>query len=100
MRVTTRRLRATVRTFGTVIPRPATSEVAAELTWLGGLLGEARDGEVLPKHLLADLEPIPVELLIGPVQARVQGHYAPQRTSAREVVIEALDSGALRRAAG
>ena len=93
MRVTTRRLRATVRTFGTVIPRPATSEVAAELTWLGGLLGEARDGEVLPEHLLADLEPIPVELLIGPVQARVQGHYAPRRASAHEVVIEALDSG-------
>ena len=72
MRVTTRRLRATLRTFGTVIPRPATSQVAAKLTWLGGLLGEARDGEVLPRHLLASLETVPVELLIGPVQARVQ----------------------------
>src|SRR6266481_2807035 len=48
MRVTTRRLRATLRSFGTVIPRPATSQVAGELKWLGGLLGEARDGEVLP----------------------------------------------------
>jgi CHAD domain-containing protein len=92
MRVTTRRLRATLRTFGTVIPRPATSQVAAELKWLGGLLGEARDGEVLPRHLLASLETVPVELLIGPVQARVQGHFAPRRASARELVIEAFGS--------
>src|SRR6266550_3603878 len=92
MRVATRRLRATLRSFGTVIPRSATRKVAAELKWLGGLLGEARDGEVLPQHLLASLEAVPVEVLIGPVQARVQGHYAPQRASAREVVIEALDS--------
>ena len=92
MRVATRRLRATLRSFGSVIPRSRTAEVAAELKWLGGLLGEARDGEVLPRHLLASLETVPVELLIGPVQARVQGHYAPRRASAREVVIEAFNS--------
>jgi len=93
MRVATRRLRATLRSFGSVIPRSRTAQVAAELKWLGGLLGEARDGEVLPRHLLASLETVPVELLIGPVQARVQGHYAPRRASAREVVIEAFGSG-------
>jgi CHAD domain-containing protein len=90
MRVTTRRLRAALRSFGTVIPRSATSELAVELKWLGGLLGEARDGEVLPRHLLAGLEQVPVELLIGPVQARVQGHFAPRRASAREQVIAAF----------
>ena len=92
MRVTTRRLRATLRSFGTVIPRSATGKLAAELKWLGGLLGAARDGEVLPEHLLASLKPVPVELLIGPVQARIQGYFAPRRASAREEVIEALDS--------
>src|SRR5580692_451317 len=92
MRVSTRRLRATLRSFGSVIPRSATSELAAELKWLGGLLGEARDGEVLPRHLLASVEQVPVELLIGPVQARVQGHFAPPRASAREQVIQALGS--------
>ena len=92
MRVATRRLRATLRSFGMVIPRPATAKVAGELKWLGGLLGEARDGEVLPQHLLASLQAVPVELLIGLVQARIQGHFAPLRASAREVVIEALDS--------
>ena len=93
MRVTTRRLSATLRSFGMVIPRPETGKVAAELKWLGGLLGAARDGEVLPRHLLASLETVPVELLIGPVQARVQGHFAPRRASAREEVVEAFDSG-------
>src|SRR6185437_12186558 len=92
MRVATRRLRATLRSFGMVIPRPATEKVAGELKWLGGLLGQARDGEVLPQHLLASLETVPVEQLIGPVQARVQGHFAPLRASAREQVIAAFGS--------
>ena len=92
MRVATRRLRGTLRSFGTVIPRSETSDLAAELKWLGGLLGAARDGEVLPGHLQATLEPVPVELLIGPVQARVQGYFAPRRASAREQVIEAFGS--------
>lgn len=92
MRVATRRLRATLRSFGTVIPRSATEKVAGELKWLGGLLGEARDGEVLPRHLLASLETVPVEQLIGPVQARVQGHFAPLRAAAREQVVKAFGS--------
>jgi CHAD domain-containing protein len=92
MRVATRRLRGTLRSFGMVIPRSETRDLAAELTWLGGLLGAARDGEVLPGHLQATLEPVPVELLIGPVQARVQGYFAPRRASAREQVIEAFGS--------
>ena len=91
MRVATRRLRAALRSFGQVIPRPQTERTAAELKWLGGLLGEARDGEVIPAHLAKVLEPVPVELLIGPVQARIQGHFAPRRASAREQVIEAFD---------
>ena len=31
-------------------------------------------------------------LLIGPVSARVQGHYAPRRAAARAALIEALGS--------
>lgn len=92
MRVATRRLRGTFRSFGTVITRSGSEQLAAELKWLGGLLGAARDAEVLSGHLLADLESVPVELLIGPVQARVQGHFAPRRAAARVELITALDS--------
>src|SRR6201996_4185205 len=91
LRVATRRLRATLRSFGQVIPRPKTEKTAAELKWLGGLLGEGRDGEGIPAPLAKVLEPVPVELIIGPVQARIQGHFAPRRASAREQVIEAFD---------
>jgi CHAD domain-containing protein len=92
MRVATRRLRAAFRSFGTVIPRPRSDKAAGELKWLGGLLGAVRDGEVLPRHLQASLRPVPVELLIGPVQARVQGHFSPGRAAAYGELIEALDS--------
>src|SRR5581483_9107327 len=92
MRVAIRRLRATLRSFGQVIPRAATEHLAGELKWLGQLLGTARDDEVLPAHLQASLRPVPVELLIGPVQARVQGHFAPRRAAGHAEVLEALDS--------
>ena len=92
MRVATRRLRATLRSFGRVIPRAETAHLAGELKWLGQLLGAARDDEVLPAHLQASLRPVPAELLIGPVQARVQGHFAPRRAAGHAEVIEALDS--------
>src|SRR5580704_13288431 len=69
MRVATRRLRAALRSFGSVIPRPETEPVMAELRWLGTALGEARDDEVLSGHLQASLRSVPVELLIGPVSA-------------------------------
>jgi CHAD domain-containing protein len=92
MRVAARRLRATLRTFGRVIPRSRSEQVAGELKWLGRLLGAARDGEVLAAHLRASLRRTPSELVIGPVQARVQGYYAPRRAAARAELLEALDS--------
>jgi len=92
MRVVTRRLRAALRSFGMVIPRADSGHLAGELGWLGGLLGGPRDAEVLPAHLRESLRPIPAELLIGPVQARVQGHFAPLRAAARAELLAALDS--------
>ena len=92
MRVATRRLRAALRSFGPVIPRSDSQRLAGELKWLGGLLGAPRDAEVLSAHLQESLRPIPAELLIGPVLARVQGHFAPRRAAARTELLEALDS--------
>jgi CHAD domain-containing protein len=92
MRVATRRLRATLRSFGRVVPRAETAHLADELKWLGRLLGTARDDEVLSAHLRDALRPVPAELVIGPVQARVQGHFAPRRAAGHAAVTEALDS--------
>jgi CHAD domain-containing protein len=93
MRVTTRRLRSALRSFRQVLPKSATQQLDAELKWLGGVLGEARDREVLPAHLLAAARDLPVENLIGPVQARIQAHFAPMNAAARAEVLNALDSG-------
>jgi len=92
MRVATRRLRSTLRSFGGIIRRDGTRRLAAELKWLGTVLGEARDGEVLAGHLQAGLRETPGELVIGPVQARVQGHFASVRVGARTTLLAALDS--------
>jgi CHAD domain-containing protein len=92
MRVATRRLRSTLRSFGKIIRRGDTQRLAGELTWLGDVLGEARDGEVLAGHLQANLRQLPPELVVGPIQARVQGHFAPARAAARDALLAALDS--------
>jgi CHAD domain-containing protein len=92
MRVATRRLRSTLRSFGKIISGEGTQRLAAELKWLGTVLGEARDGEVQAGHLLAGLEQTPGELVIGPVQADVQRHFAPMRAAARTKLLAALDS--------
>ena len=92
MRVATRRLRSTLQTFGEVIPRSGTGEILGELKWLGGVLGEARDAEVLASRLAENVRTIPAEVVLGPVQARVQGHFAPVKAAARANVLAALDS--------
>jgi CHAD domain-containing protein len=92
MRVTTRRLRSTLQSFGKIIPRSGIEGILAELKWLGGVLGEARDAEVLASRLAHNLRTIPPELVLGPAEARVQRHFAPVQAAARKNVLAALDS--------
>jgi CHAD domain-containing protein len=90
MRVATRRLRSTLRTYRRVTGD--TDHLAAELRWLGGVLGEARDAEVLAGHLRSALADVPAEQVIGPVQARIRIHFAPVTAQAREALLAVLDS--------
>jgi CHAD domain-containing protein len=92
MRVTVRRLRAALQSFTTVLPKDKTGHLQAELKWLGGLLGEARDAEVLTDRLAAGLAAVPQELVLGPVQARVSIHFAPVEAKARRELLAGLDS--------
>jgi CHAD domain-containing protein len=92
MRVASRRLRSTLRSFRHILRQDATSGLAADLKWLGGVLGAARDGEVLAAHLRSGLRQAPVELRIGPVEARIQGHFSSVRAAARTELLAALDS--------
>jgi CHAD domain-containing protein len=72
MRVAARRLRSILAAFGAVLDRGATDPVRAELGWLGGQLGQARDDEVALGHLRALVAAQPPELVLGPVAARLQ----------------------------
>lgn len=92
MRVATRRLRSTLRSFGTVVSRADTEQLAAELQWLGGVLGEARDAEVQAARLEQHVQQTEAEQLLGPVQARIQAHFARTRAKALAAVSAALKS--------
>lgn len=92
MRIATRRLRSILKSAGKTFDMPDAVRLRAELKWLGGVLGDARDNEVLAPYLQARLAETAVEQLLGPVQARVTTYFAPRAASARETLLEALDS--------
>jgi CHAD domain-containing protein len=92
MRVTVRKLRSTLQSFTGILSGSKTQHLRDELKWLGGVLGGARDTEVLAGHLHAGLNAVPVELVLGPAQARITMHFAPTEASTRKAVLDALDS--------
>jgi len=92
MRVAVRRLRSALQSFTAVVSKAETEHLRAELKWLGGVLGDARDNEVLADHLHAGLKAVPTELVLGPAQARITAHFAPLEASSRKAVLDALDS--------
>src|ERR1700761_8500781 len=92
MRVTVRRLRGALQSFTGIVAKKETEHLRAELKWLGGVLGTARDNEGLADHLHAGLKAVPTELVLGPAQARITAHFAPLEASSRKAVLDALDS--------
>jgi CHAD domain-containing protein len=92
MRVATRRLRSTLRTFGPVLTDSDTGQLAQELKWLGAVLGEARDAEVQEARLQRQISGTDSAQLLGPVQARVQAQFARERAAAQAGLAAALSS--------
>ncbi|MFE9097668.1 CHAD domain-containing protein [Streptomyces sp. NPDC007264] len=92
MRVATRRLRSTLRSYGKVLDRGVTDPVAGELKWLAGELGVDRDQEVLTERLAAALSGLPAPLVSGPVPDRLHGWSTARRGGSRRALIAVLDS--------
>ncbi|WP_020136172.1 CYTH and CHAD domain-containing protein [Streptomyces sp. 351MFTsu5.1] len=92
MRVATRRLRSTLKSYGKVLDRAVTDPVGDELKWLAGELGVDRDREVLAERLSTALDEVPGTLVSGPVAERlhVWAGDSPGGASAR--LIGVLDS--------
>ncbi|MEH0633696.1 CYTH and CHAD domain-containing protein [Streptomyces bottropensis] len=92
MRVATRRLRSTFKSFGKVLDRTVTDPIGEELKWLAGELGVDRDHEVLTERLTEALDGLPESLVTGPVHARLRAWSGKDgRTGPRSELIEALD---------
>jgi len=91
MRVATRRLRTALATFRPLFADRAGEPLRDELKWLGGLLGAARDAEVMRAKLGAHLDQQPTELVLGPVRRRLDLELGQAYQDAHKKVVAALD---------
>lgn len=114
MRMCARRLRAVLKSARSVLAPPngqpdeggtelSRSELLAELKWLSGVLGKARDPEVIRDRLATLMAEQPDALLVGPAAARIKQAFEAAAQEARDEVLKALSSdryGRLVRALG
>jgi CHAD domain-containing protein len=91
MRVATRRLRSALRTFRPLLDRAATDPLRDELRWLAGVLGAARDTEVMHARLRTLVAAEAPELVLGPVQRRIDLLMARRYRTAHKGVVTELD---------
>ncbi|MET7324217.1 CYTH and CHAD domain-containing protein [Streptomyces sp. NPDC005549] len=90
MRVTCRRLRGCLRSYRSVLDQRVTDPLRAELRWLAGELGAARDQEVLGERIGAAVAELPDTLVLGPVAARLRVWEVSQGGEGRSRTREAL----------
>ncbi|MFJ4198448.1 CHAD domain-containing protein [Streptomyces sviceus] len=92
LRVATRRLRSTLKSYGKVLDRAVTDPIGDELKWLAGELGVDRDREVLSERLSAALDEVPGALVSGPVAERLSTWSGDRPGGASARLIGVLDS--------
>lgn len=89
MRVATRRLRSTLKTFKRSFPADSVEFLKPELKWLAGQLGEVRDGQVLETKLLGAV------MQAGPdfaaVADRIREHLDAKIENGRRALDQDLD---------
>lgn len=95
LRIAARRLRSVLRVYKRLLP--GTAHLRSELQWLGRQLAPARDLEVQERHFRAAIEALPVELVVGPVSARLDKHFGPARAAAYREVLKTLGDKRYRR---
>jgi CHAD domain-containing protein len=70
-RVACRRMRSTLRTFEHCFDTEQAAAFEDELRWYAGVLGGVRDAEVLRSRLLAAIDDLPGDLVVGPIAEHV-----------------------------
>ena len=92
LRVAARRLRSALATFRKLLDTTSTQFLRAELQWLAGTVGEARDTEVIRARLNEMISAEPPELLMGPVAQQIEEYLDGIYRPARAAGLAALDS--------
>ncbi|TNM64422.1 CYTH and CHAD domain-containing protein [Streptomyces sp. NP160] len=92
MRVAARRLRSGLRVFRPLLDREWADDLRAELAWLAGELGAARDGEVLAERLSLALAALPAEVDATDAARLLQAHLDEQHRDGEAVALAALGS--------
>ncbi len=90
-RVTCRRLRAALGTFGPLLDPAGTGPVRVELQWAARALGDARDAEVV-QFRLSSLIDEPDVSVVGPVRLRMERLFRARTESADAEVAETIAS--------
>ncbi|GAA0821258.1 CYTH and CHAD domain-containing protein [Streptosporangium amethystogenes subsp. fukuiense] len=88
MRVAARRLRSAMKSFRTVVG--GTGSVQDELKWLGAVLGEARDLEVIRERFASRLDSLDSALIVGPIRARLSSDLLDDEHEALDRIRDAL----------
>ena len=92
MRVATRRMRSALATYRKLLDAAdKMNSLRDELKWLAGVLGEARDAEVMHARLRDMVAGEPDELVMGPVTRRIDLELGADYQKAHTKVLEALD---------
>src|SRR5258705_9911234 len=71
-RVAIRRLRSTLRVFGTLLERSAIEGLEEELRWFASLIGAVRDCQVQRRRFTTALNELPAELVAWPCAHQLQ----------------------------
>ncbi|WP_436761741.1 CHAD domain-containing protein [Streptosporangium sp. V21-05] len=88
MRVAARRLRSALKSFRTVVE--GTENLQEELKWLGAVLGEARDLEVVRERFARRLDSLDDGLIVGPVRARLSSDLLDDEHEALDRIRDTL----------
>jgi CHAD domain-containing protein len=91
LRVASRRMRSALQAYRPLLDRSRIEPILADLREFGRELAPARDAEVLAERIHAGLAALQPELLLGPVQAQVNRHFARAEAEAGAAVLSALD---------
>ncbi|MGI5243454.1 CHAD domain-containing protein [Dactylosporangium sp. CA-139066] len=91
MRVATRRLRSTLRSFAPVLSGDLDA-LHDEIKWVTGLLGAVRDCDVMAERLAGLIAAEPARLVVGPVAARITTLLGQRAERARTELVAGLNS--------